>query len=43
MTDLHRLLEWTELLDDDRLTPLVETATAFAADQLGVYSDPADL
>jgi hypothetical protein len=42
MSDLHRLLEWTQLLDDDRLACLVEIAAVLAADQMGVYSDPAD-
>lgn len=42
MTDLVRLLEWTDLLDDDRLACLVEIAAVLAADQIGVYSDPAD-
>jgi hypothetical protein len=39
MTDLQRLLEWTDLLDDDRLACLVEIAALLAADQIGVYSD----
>ena len=43
MTDLERLLEWTDLLDDDRLACLVEIAAVLAADQMGVYSDPVDL
>ena len=43
MTDLERLFEWTELLDDGRLGCLVEVAAVLAADQIGVYSDPADL
>ena len=42
MTDLQRLFEWTELLDDDRLACPVEVAAVLAADQIGVYSDPAD-
>lgn len=43
MTDLERLFEWTDLLDDDRLARLVEIAAVLAADQIGVYSDPRDL
>ena len=43
MTDLQRLLEWTGMLDDDRLACLVEIAAVLAADQIGVYSDPADV
>lgn len=43
MTDLERLLEWTDLLDDDRLACLVEIAAVLVADQMGVYSDPAGL
>jgi hypothetical protein len=39
MTDLERLLEWTDLLDDDRLACLVEIAAVLAADQIGVYLD----
>ena len=42
MTDLQRLLEWTELLDDAGLACLVEIAAVLAADQMGVFSDPAD-
>lgn len=42
MTDRERLLEWTDLLDDDRLACLVEIAAVLAADQIGVYADPAD-
>jgi hypothetical protein len=43
MNDRERLQDWIELLDDDRLTCLVEIAAVLAADQMGVYSDPADL
>jgi hypothetical protein len=43
MTDLHRLLEWSELLDDGHLACLVEIAAVLAADPVGVYFDAADL
>ncbi len=39
VNDLNRLLEWTELLDDDRLACLVEIAAVLAADQIGVYTE----
>jgi len=42
LTDTDRLLDWTELLDDDRLACLVEIAAVLAADQMGMYLDPAD-
>lgn len=38
MTDLERLFEWTELLDDDGLACLVEVAAVLAADQIGAHS-----
>ena len=42
MTYVDRLLEWTALLDDAGLACLVEIAAVLAADQMGVYWNPAD-
>jgi len=42
VNDLNRLLEWTELLDDERLACLAEIAAVLATDQIGAYLTPDD-
>jgi hypothetical protein len=42
MNDWEHLHDWLKLLDEDRLSCLVDAAAVLAAVQIGVYVDPRD-